>query len=62
MAKSAISNITCYHLKWPGTVENSAGKRKIVVHIFLPDANPYIHKYVRVLLSVLSVLMAGKFL
>ena len=32
--KFTISKITYYHLKWPGIIENSFGKRKNHVHSF----------------------------
>ena len=41
MVKFTVSNITDYHLKWPGIVENSTGKRKTShIHFALLNSDP----------------------
>lgn len=46
--------ITYYHIKWPGIVENTTGKRKMSHTFDLPNSDPCIHKEVRENLSVQS--------
>lgn len=36
--------ITSYHIKWPGIVENTTGKRKKSHTFDLPNSDPCIHK------------------
>ena len=53
MVKFTVSNITDYHLKWLGIVENSTGKRKTShIHFALLNSDPCINERVRAKLSV----------
>ena len=57
--KVTLSNITYYHLKFPGIVESSTGKQnknKLKSCTFIsPNSDPFIHKEVMVKLSVWSL-------